>query len=171
MGHSPDCIHAKLNRMTKDFVTSEPGRNKHNTCGREPACDLVLEIETYPVCTRVLNWLMMVLSPYMMPVQAMAPSLTETISWVRARKVILCIGDRIRFGDVEVPLERLTAVFGKHATTRLEARRFPSGRAKQLPAEWRETRPGASLNKPRRNPATGKIEDVSDLQQHQNMKI
>ena len=78
----------------------------------------------------------------------------------RASKLTLCIGDRIRFGDVEIPLEQLTAIFGKHATTRLEARRFPvrSGKTVARPMTGKQDQE-AALQKPRRNPVTGKIEE------------
>ena len=76
----------------------------------------------------------------------------------------MCIGDRIRFGDIEVPLDKLTAVFGKHATTRLEARHFPvrQGKTVARPMTGKPDQ-GPSLQKPRRNPATGKIEEKNPV--------
>ena len=73
---------------------------------------------------------------------------------------MLCIGDRVRFGDCEVGLERITAVFGNRSGARLEARHFPL-RNSLIGAELRAglQGSGAMLQKPRRNPATGKIED------------
>jgi pSer/pThr/pTyr-binding forkhead associated (FHA) protein len=83
--------------------------------------------------------------------------------WIRVRKVHLCIGDRIRFGECDVPLERLTAVFGKRANIRLEAKRFPIRRGKTVstPLE-KQAEHGPARNKPRRNPATGKIEEMNN---------
>jgi len=81
-------------------------------------------------------------------------------SWIRARRVTLCIGDQIRFGETEVPLERITAVFGKGSNIRLEARRSPIRHGKTITGSLKgqsENRP--SLHKPRRNPVTGKIEE------------
>jgi hypothetical protein len=72
----------------------------------------------------------------------------------------LSIGDRVRLGEIEVPLEQLTAVFGRRSTARLEARRFPlrQGSTGTNPfVSMRDHEP--VLQKPRRNPATGKIEE------------
>ena len=33
--------------------------------------------------------------------------------WIRVRKVILGTGDRVRFGDQELPVERLVGLFGQ----------------------------------------------------------
>ena len=74
--------------------------------------------------------------------------------------VVLCIGDRIRFGDCEVPLQHITAVFGRRSRARLEARHFPP-RHSQVPVGLRAGMKDTArdMHKPRRNPATGKIED------------
>jgi pSer/pThr/pTyr-binding forkhead associated (FHA) protein len=80
--------------------------------------------------------------------------------WIRVRRVTMCIGDRIRFGDCEVPLENLTAVFGNRSGARLGAKSFPllSGKTgARLFADLSDR--GSLLSRPRRNPATGKIED------------
>ena len=83
-------------------------------------------------------------------------------SWIRIRRITLCIGDNIRFGDVDVTVERLMAVFGKGANTRLEAGRFPVRRGKSFGSQSRgQADEGPALNKPRRNPVTGKIEERS----------
>lgn len=136
------------------------GKANIKTCGREPTCDLVLESETL---SRV-HALIELGDDGLVSVQDIGSSngtfVNRNDSWVRARKLILCIGDRIRFGDVEVPLDRLTAVFGKHATTRLEARRFPvrAGKSVSRPMAGKQDQE-AALQKPRRNPVTGKIEE------------
>jgi pSer/pThr/pTyr-binding forkhead associated (FHA) protein len=84
--------------------------------------------------------------------------------WVRAKRVTLSIGDRIRFGDIEVPLQTLTALFGKHAGIHLEARRFPIRQARAVARQVTGLHDhGPPLNKPRRNPATGKIEEDRPL--------
>jgi pSer/pThr/pTyr-binding forkhead associated (FHA) protein len=86
--------------------------------------------------------------------------LNRNDTWIRVKKVTLCIGDRIRFGDIEVPLETLTAIFGKRASTRLEARRFPARHGKNTARPLAgQADHGPILNKPRRNPVTGKIEE------------
>lgn len=80
--------------------------------------------------------------------------------WIRIRRVTLCIGDSIRLGEIEIPLHRLTAVFGSHSNARLESKHFAlrnknSGNRLFSHASDQET----SLQKPRRNPLTGKIEE------------
>lgn len=129
-------------------------------CGREPSCDLVLEHSTLSR----LHARIELADDGLVSIHDAGSSngtyLNRNDSWIRVRRVILCIGDRIRFGDIEVTLDTLTAVFGKQAKTRLEARRFPPRPGKSVakssagPAEH-----GPSLHKPRRNPATGKIEE------------
>ena len=130
------------------------------TCGRDPGCDLVLEDATLSRLHARLELAADGLVSIHDAGSSNGTFLNRNDRWIRIRKVTLCIGDRIRFGTVEVPLERLTAVFGKRNTTRLEARRFHvrHGQAVARPLAG-QTDHGASLNKPRRNPATGKIEE------------
>jgi len=136
------------------------------TCGREPSCDLVLEHSTLSR----LHARVELSDDGLVTVSDAGSSngtfLNRNDRWVRASKVTLSIGDRIRFGDIEVPLEQLTAIFGRRASTRLEDRRFPHRHGKGLgrPSAGKANA-GASLNKPRRNPATGKIEDSTANQQ------
>lgn len=130
------------------------------TCGRDATCDLVLEHSTLSR----LHARIELADDGLVSIHDAGSSngtfLNRNDSWIRIRRITLCIGDRVRFGDIEVPLERLTAVFGKRATIRLEARRFPArqGKAATRPRTGQALQ-GPSLNKPRRNPATGKIEE------------
>jgi len=81
-------------------------------------------------------------------------------AWIRFRQITLCVGDRIRFGECDVPLEELSAVFGKQVGVRLGAKYFSlrqDFKGKAIPGERDEN--GPSLQKPRRNPLTGKIEE------------
>ena len=68
--------------------------------------------------------------------------------WVRIRKIILGAGDRIRFGTVEVSLDRLLALFGER--TRVRLRQDELARSREVFA------------RPRRNPVTGKIEEQAN---------
>ena len=80
--------------------------------------------------------------------------------WVRARQVILGTLDRIRFGDLEVPLEQLVEAFGKRSPVRL--REGFSVRGKPLVFDGfngQMARPREVLENPRRNPVTGNIEE------------
>jgi hypothetical protein len=72
--------------------------------------------------------------------------------WVRAERITLCAGDRIRIGAAEPTLEWLCAPFG----ARLALRPAPLPRD-TLPAKLGE-RPDRMAN-PVRNPVTGLIED------------
>ncbi len=80
--------------------------------------------------------------------------------WIRIRKVGLGTQDRIRFGEKEVPLDRLVEAFGNQVRVRL--REGWSVRGKPLVFDQKFA--GLSgqkvvLENPRRNPITGKIEE------------
>jgi hypothetical protein len=80
--------------------------------------------------------------------------------WIRIRNVGLGTEDRIRFGDKEVPLERLIEAFGIHSRVRL--REGWSVRGKPLVFDQAFTgapKPKEILEHPRRNPVTGTIEE------------
>ena len=66
----------------------------------------------------------------------------------------------IRFGDREVPLDRLVALFGERARVRL--REGYTVRGKPLVFEgWADApKPRIILEHPRRNPETGNIEEL-----------
>ena len=85
------------------------------SCGRDAGCDMVVE---HPTVSR-LHAHIELAGDGLLSLQDAGSNngmfLKRNDSWIRARRVTLCIGDRIRFGDIEVPLERLTAVFGKRA--------------------------------------------------------
>ncbi len=130
------------------------------TCGRDPACDLVLDHATLSRLHARLE----VAGDGLVTIHDTGSSngtyLNRNERWIRVKKITLCIGDRIRFGDVEVPLETLTAIFGKRTNTRLEARHFHLryGKTTARPSSGNPDH-GPLMNKPRRNPLTGKIED------------
>lgn len=80
--------------------------------------------------------------------------------WIRIRKVGLGTQDRIRFGEKEVPLDRLIEAFGNQVRVRL--REGWSVRGKPLVFDQNFTglpRQKTVLAHPRRNPITGKIEE------------
>jgi len=130
------------------------------TCGRDPGCDLVLDD---PTLSRLHARLDLAADGLVWVHDAGSSNGTfvnRNDAWVRVKKAVLCIGDRVRFGDIEVPLGELTAVFGRHAHPRLEAQRFRILHARHagMPSAAQGEH-GPVLNKPRRNPATGKIEE------------
>jgi len=133
---------------------------KSKTCGRETSCALVLEHST----VSRLHARIELADDGLVCVQD-ADSQNGTFlkrneHWIRIRKVTLCIGDRIRFGDIEVSLDRLIAVFGQRSNARLEAQHFPLRHGKKTNKAFTgKLDHGPVMNKPRRNPSTGKIEE------------
>ncbi len=133
---------------------------KSKTVGREPSCTLVVE---HPSVSRLHAHIQLADDGLVFVLDVDSRNgtfLNRNDSWIRVRRVTLCVGDRIRFGEVEVTLEHLTGVFGNLANTRLEARHFPlrdsNNHAK---SSAQQVGHGALLQKPKRNPATGKIEE------------
>lgn len=120
------------------------------TCGRDTSCDLGIEDAT----VSRIHARIRLADDGVVWVQDNDSSngtfLHRCDRWIRIGKASLCIGDGIRFGDLEVPLEDLTALFAGAPKLRLRARRFPF-QVKTAPAE--------QIHKPRRNPATGRVEE------------
>jgi pSer/pThr/pTyr-binding forkhead associated (FHA) protein len=133
---------------------------KSKTAGREPSCDLVCEHATV---SRFHARVELADDGFVSLVDTGSRNgtfLNRNDSWIRVRKITLCIGDRIRLGEHIVALEQLTAVFGSRSNARLEATHFPlrdGDMANRSFADLRDT--GSMLRKPRRNPSTGKIEE------------
>lgn len=133
---------------------------KRMTCGRETSCDLVLE---HPAVSRVHAYIELADGGQVSLLDAGSSNgtfLHRNDAWIRIKKVTLCIGDRIRFGDNEVTLEQLTAVFGHRSNARLSPKYFSLRQGKKdtsLFTDWPE--PEAPLDSPRRNPVTGRIEE------------
>lgn len=120
------------------------------TCGRDSGCDLVVDDTTVSRIHARIS----LADDGVVWVQDNNSSngtcLYRCDRWTRVEKASLCIGDGIRFGDLEVPLEDITALFAGAPRLRLRARRFPF-QARSAPTE--------QINKPRRNPATGRVEE------------
>lgn len=158
--HTPARKHRAGRQEVHDRVNKKP---EIKTCGRDPSCDLVVDD---PALSRFHARIELADDGLVSITDSGSSNGTfvnRNDCWIRARKVHLCIGDRIRFGDTEVSLERITAVFGKRADIRLEARRFPLRRGKTGAVTPKgQADHGRSLNKPRRNPATGKIEEADN---------
>ena len=120
------------------------------TCGRDPACDLVVEHRSVSRFHARIELAQDGIVWVRDNGSSNGTFLHRSERWTRVGKASLCIGDSIRFGDFEVQLEDITALFAGATKVRLRARRFPF-QAKATPAE--------QLNKPRRNPATGRVEE------------
>jgi len=81
-------------------------------------------------------------------------------AWIRIKRVTLCIDDHIRLGEHDVPLEKLTAVFGKRSNAKLGPRHFSlrhGVKDARSFADMFDSEP--AMRKPKRNPVTGKIEE------------
>ena len=83
--------------------------------------------------------------------------------WIRVRRVVLGTSDRVRLGELEVPLDRLVEQFGQHPRVRLREGYSARGRP-LLFDEWQgePARPRVVLENPRRNPVTGDIEEYRE---------
>lgn len=80
--------------------------------------------------------------------------------WIKVKRVTLCSGDKICFGQVQVPLGQLTSVFGENSNARLEKKHVVLGRMKSTSGSFSQhAESGGVMQKPRRNPVTGKIEE------------
>lgn len=130
------------------------------TLGRDPGCDLVFD---HPTLSRLHARVELAPDGRVWIHDAESSNgcfVNRNDTWLRSRKTVLCIGDRVRFGDVEVPLKALTAMFGRHTDIRLEEKRFRVKHARHTAkAAGQHAGHGPALNKPRRNPVTGKIEE------------
>ena len=130
------------------------------TTGRETSCDLVLE---NPTVSRIHAHIELADDGQVSVLDSGSRNgiyLNRNDAWIRVRRATLCIGDRVRFGECEVPLERITAVFGNRSGARLGAKHFSlrAGKKGNKPVvDWDD--PAPLLQKPRRNPVTGKIEE------------
>ena len=94
--------------------------------------------------------------------------LNRNEQWIRVHKIRLCVADRIRFGQFELPLSTLVSAFGSGANIRLGDDNFNSRRRQSSASPKRSNvNVGVKLQRPRRNPLTGKIEQ-SDLSASQD---
>ncbi len=128
--------------------------------GREASCDLVLEHSTV---SRQHARLELVDDGTVWVTDTDSRNgtfLQRNKQWIRLLKVSLCVGDRLRFGDCEVPLQQLTSVFGNRAGIKLGAQHFTLRQGSPTHRKvtgWDE--PGPALHKPKRNPLTGQLEE------------
>jgi len=135
----------------------------YKSIGQEPSCDLVLDLpgisQRHASLELAVDGLVSVIDTE----SDNGTYLNRGDRWVKIKRVILCIGDRVRFAEHEVQLDQLTAVFGEHSNARLEARHFAIAGDKastRFASDIAASSP--TLNKPVRNPLTGKIEEQSN---------
>jgi pSer/pThr/pTyr-binding forkhead associated (FHA) protein len=135
------------------------GVNEHDgkTIGREPACSLHLDD---PSVSRLHASVQLTPEGYLAVHDRDSSNgtwLHRNGRWVRARRIVLGTRDRVRFGDAEVPLERLVELFGERSRVRLHDAYAVRGRPLIMEGEAQRARP--VFENPRRNPLTGDIED------------
>jgi hypothetical protein len=130
------------------------------TAGRGSECDIVLDDDSV---SRVHVNIEVTKEGYLAVRDAGSANgtfLNRNGHWIRVKKVILGTQDRLKLGDLEVPLDRLLTAFGTHG--RVQLREGYSVRGKPLVFHQQfpdQARPRIVLENPRRNPLTGKIEE------------
>ncbi len=135
-------------------------QQEKRTIGRTADCDTALD---HPSVSRLHATVQPTPEGYLAVVDAGSSNgtfLHRNGRWIRVRKVILGSGDRIRFGEQELPVEKLVRLFGGESRVRL--REGYSVRGKPLLFDDRPgepSRPRVVLENPRRNPVTGDIEE------------
>ena len=128
--------------------------------GRAPECDIVLD---HGSVSRSHASVQVTEDGYLTVVDANSSNgtfLHRNGRWIRIQKVILGTQDRIRFGEQELPLQRLVEAFSQRARVRL--REGYSVRGKPLLFDDYHgglAKPRVVLEHPRRNPLTGDIEE------------
>jgi pSer/pThr/pTyr-binding forkhead associated (FHA) protein len=137
-----------------------PGRIGGKTIGRGTECDLVLKHDSVSRMHAEIE----VTGEGYLAVRDQNSSngtfLHRNGRWIRTRRVILGTQDRIRFGDHEVTLGELVALFGNQS--RVQLREGYSVRGKPLLFDNLLAglpKPKIVLENPRRNPLTGDIEE------------
>lgn len=128
--------------------------------GRAADCDIVLDHHSV---SRLHATVQATTEGYLAVVDADSSNgtfLNRNGHWIRVRKVILGTQDRIRFGEQELPVQRLVELFGRQDRVRLREGYSVRGKPllfDQWPGE--APKPRIVLENPRRNPLTGDIEE------------
>lgn len=144
-------------RRGSDCVDTEM---QTKTCGRESSCDIVLDHAGISLLHARIELAEDGLVCVVDEGSDSGTFLNRNDVWVRIMRVTLCVGDRIRFGELEVPIEQIISVFGSDTNARLETRHFvPRQISSGAKPFVRHHDHGPVMQKPRRNPKTGKIEE------------
>ena len=133
---------------------------KPRQIGRDPACELVLD---EPGISRLHARVSRDAERYLWLEDAGSANgthLHRNRQWLRVERATLCVGDRVRFGDVEVPLDRLAGLFGGDGEVRLRPLRLPTiAQLNRVGADAAEPAEGRRLL---RNAQTGAIEEAPE---------
>jgi hypothetical protein len=130
------------------------------TAGRGTECDIVLD---HASISRVHVQVEVTKEGYLSVQDANSANgtfLNRNGNWIQVRKVILGTEDKLKLGEMEVPLEQILSAFG--SKIRVQLREGYSVRGKPLVFDQQfdhETKPKIVLDNPRRNPLTGTIEE------------
>lgn len=131
------------------------------TLGQDKSCDIVLDDDSVSGIHARLELADDGLISVTDADSANGVYLQRNNRWIRVKRVTLCSGDKICFGQVQVPLGQLTSVFGDNSNARLEKKQIVLDRMKTAARSFsRDAESGTTLDKPRRNPVTGKIEET-----------
>ena len=127
--------------------------------GRDPECDLVLQQTTIGEVHARLELTEKGHVYLLDEGSAFGTCLNRNDQWIRVLKIRLCVADRIRFGEHEIELAKLISVFGKRDDIRLGDEHFIPQRQSVTGFGQRNNATASTrLQRPRRNPLTGKIE-------------
>lgn len=133
---------------------------KMKTLGRDAECNIVLDHESV---SRIHAQIRITDEGYLAIQDVNSGNgtfLNRNNRWIRIKKAVLGTEDRIRFGEQELPLEKLVEALGGDQRVRL--REGYSVRGKPLVFDQHLLdlhRPKVILENPRRNPVTGNIEE------------
>jgi pSer/pThr/pTyr-binding forkhead associated (FHA) protein len=135
-------------------------RGKNKSIGRDTQCDIVLNHESV---SRLHAHIHVTEEGFLAVHDAnsrMGTFLNRNQRWIRIKKVILGTEDRIRFGELEVTLEKLVAAFSGHPKVRLRDGYSVRGKPLVFDQSLLDLpKPKVILEHPRRNPSTGIIEE------------
>jgi pSer/pThr/pTyr-binding forkhead associated (FHA) protein len=159
------CFHLPMKPLQKyetqsglDEILNKVTETK--TIGQDKSCDIVLDDDTVSGIHARLDLADDGLISVSDAGSEHGVFLNRNAQWIRVKRVTLCSGDKISFGQLQVPLGQLVSVFGENSRARLERKQVVLDRIKTATgSSSHHAESGANLQKPRRNPVTGKIEE------------
>ena len=159
------CIHLPMKPLVEH--ETQPGLDKilntateTKTLGQDKSCDIVLDDDSVSGIHARLELADDGLISVTDAGSENGVYLNRNDRWIKVKRVTLCSGDKICFGQVQVPLGQLVSVFGENSGARLERKQVVLDRIKTAAGSLSQRgESGVVLQKPRRNPVTGKIEE------------
>jgi pSer/pThr/pTyr-binding forkhead associated (FHA) protein len=159
------CVLVPMKRVLK--YETQPGLDKilnkateTKTLGQDKSCDIVLDDDSVSGIHARLELADDGLVSVTDACSENGVYLNRNDQWIKVKRVTLCSGDKICFGQMQVPLGQLVSVFGENSRARLERKQVVLDRIKTAAGSFsHHAESGVTLQKPRRNPVTGKIEE------------